>query len=384
MPTVKIKNPDLDIEKTFLIDDVAAGATSGKVKNNQGFIADDYIVAGTPGNDDTEMTQVNSVTNADTIAFDALKFGHAKSTHIYKARWNQVKIYRSTTKTGTYSYLDTIDLEFDDPELTLYEDIAGNPTSWYKIKYYNSTTSTESEFSDPVLATGYSLYALESMTNDVATYIGDPTFKYVKPDIIGKMIRHQQIAFWFTPIAKRDLKETVALKTVAGQSYVNLPDDFDKFDSDYAVHYRYNKVAGRDSWACLRIKPKAQFLEEYGDNNALDDDYLKACYLDDTTSPKRLYLGPTPKTVDNELEVDYFKKIPDLINPGDETICPVPELLTIPVACKILISRGELERAQNLKGDLNTLMAGMNEHNRTKTGSMRMRVRKNYDRKRFA
>ena len=59
--------------------------------------------------------------------------------------YNQFKIYRSTTKTGTFSLIVTQVIT----DLT-YFDINGTSTNWYKISYFISSSSTESELSDPI------------------------------------------------------------------------------------------------------------------------------------------------------------------------------------------------------------------------------------------
>lgn len=59
--------------------------------------------------------------------------------------YDQWKIYRSSSQTGTYSLVatqDTTDLS--------YYDNSGTSTSWYKISYYNSSTTDESGQSDPI------------------------------------------------------------------------------------------------------------------------------------------------------------------------------------------------------------------------------------------
>lgn len=59
--------------------------------------------------------------------------------------YDQWKIYKSSSETGTYSLLATQDVT----DLTYYDE-AGTSSSWYKISYYNSTTANESELSDPI------------------------------------------------------------------------------------------------------------------------------------------------------------------------------------------------------------------------------------------
>lgn len=75
------------------------------------------------------------------------------------AGYNKIRVYRSTTESGTYSLLAT--------ELTLSStqyvysysdtDAAGSYVSWYKFSFYNATGPVESSFS-PAMLGGNALY----------------------------------------------------------------------------------------------------------------------------------------------------------------------------------------------------------------------------------
>lgn len=60
--------------------------------------------------------------------------------------WNQVKIYRDTSATGLFATLvATVPVSVNH-----YFDISGSSLNFYKISFYKSSSSTESEKSDPV------------------------------------------------------------------------------------------------------------------------------------------------------------------------------------------------------------------------------------------
>jgi len=59
--------------------------------------------------------------------------------------YDQFKVYRSTTATGTYTLVITQALT----DLT-YVDTVGVSTSWYKISYYDSSAGKESDISEPI------------------------------------------------------------------------------------------------------------------------------------------------------------------------------------------------------------------------------------------
>jgi hypothetical protein len=68
------------------------------------------------------------------------------------------KVYRSTTgESGPYSEITgpttRVDLVVDQSSY-YYDDLSGDTSYWYRIAYFNSTTSHESEQSDPIQGTG--------------------------------------------------------------------------------------------------------------------------------------------------------------------------------------------------------------------------------------
>ncbi|GAF69367.1 unnamed protein product, partial [marine sediment metagenome] len=53
--------------------------------------------------------------------------------------------------TGTYEpAIATKDIEIDRPDGTLYEDVTGTSSHWYKATYYNSTTGVETSLDDAI------------------------------------------------------------------------------------------------------------------------------------------------------------------------------------------------------------------------------------------
>lgn len=67
--------------------------------------------------------------------------------------YDQIKVYRATSKTGTYAILTTVDINQatiadNSPGYTLYNDSAGSDSYWYKASYYNSTSLVETDMSD--------------------------------------------------------------------------------------------------------------------------------------------------------------------------------------------------------------------------------------------
>lgn len=67
--------------------------------------------------------------------------------------YDQIKVYRSAAKTGTYTILATVDIDQttiadNSPGYTLYNDAGGSDSYWYKASYYNSSSLVETDMSD--------------------------------------------------------------------------------------------------------------------------------------------------------------------------------------------------------------------------------------------
>ena len=184
-----IAHPSLDLQETRLSSDVAASATSSTVENNTGFATNDYTVFGNPGEELTEIVKLTSTTGTTTLGHTTGPvFAHAARTQVSQIKYNQAKIYTSDAEGGTYTLLATADLTLDQ-DATVYDDTTGTSATWYKIKYYNETTTALSSYSVAVLGTGYTDDSLFSLTEEVMQEFGDEGGKDISKDIVHKHLR---------------------------------------------------------------------------------------------------------------------------------------------------------------------------------------------------
>jgi hypothetical protein len=231
MPVIIVEHPDTtNSEQTYLTSAVSAGATSLSVKNTQGFSANDFIVVGGIGNENSEITKINSISGNNTLVVDALKFDHGVDTPVTYIKYNQVRIYKASSKNGTYSLiLVGINIEVDYPDGTRYDDTTGTSSSWYKAAYYNSLTGVQSDLSDPFPATGITDYCLRGLQDAVITLANDPLEQRIRRDDITRWIneiyrsvqhkvRQKNLAY--------SLKYSGELPFTQGQAEYDLPSDF--------------------------------------------------------------------------------------------------------------------------------------------------------------
>ncbi|KXB08827.1 hypothetical protein AKJ59_00415 [candidate division MSBL1 archaeon SCGC-AAA385M02] len=186
---IEIEHPDLGPAKTRLSADVSSSDTSATVENNNDLSTDDYVVFGKPGEELSEIVKITGTSGNTTINFTGgCKFDHSARTPVTYIKYNQVRIYSASEKDGTYSSLSTEDLDIDE-EYTGYDDTTGTSSTWYKVKYYNSTTTTLSDYSSAVQGTGYTSDSLYSMINEVLEEFGDPDADEISRDRVRNYLR---------------------------------------------------------------------------------------------------------------------------------------------------------------------------------------------------
>lgn len=171
-------NPSLEgIEKTFLSNSTALGATVFKVKNTDRFQDEQRVLVGEMSRERSEMLYIDSLTTTQ-FTLDAAEFPHDADDPIYAIKFDQVRIYRSTTgEDGVYSLLDTVDIDVDNADgKTWYEDPNSLDTYYYKVAYYDSVNDEETEQSDAIKATGYDRDQIGSVILEVAREVKDTEF----------------------------------------------------------------------------------------------------------------------------------------------------------------------------------------------------------------
>lgn len=159
--------PDLSSSpKSFLEADVAAGATALTANGSQ-FSVNQYIIVGQPGQLKSEIRKI-SATSSTSITVDALVYSHNRGDVITFFEYNQIEPMRSTDAGVNFSALAIIDINPQFSE-TYLQRTGDNTTDVYKFRFYNSTSTLYSGYSDSVTATGYednTVYAIKKRALD--------------------------------------------------------------------------------------------------------------------------------------------------------------------------------------------------------------------------
>ena len=188
MPKVRIIHPDLGPQKTYLTAEVAAAATSSTVENNDDFASGDVVLFGKFGQEKAESVVLTGVTGNTQIDHGTGPvFPHPVRTPIFQLYYDQAEIYSAASEGGTYSLLTTITLNFDEPE-TIYNDTAGDTSTYYKYRFKNSQSAVVSDYSSEAPGTGFGDDTLASMSDEILEAFGDVDAKQVTRDQVRKYL----------------------------------------------------------------------------------------------------------------------------------------------------------------------------------------------------
>lgn len=113
-------------------------------------------MVGNIGDEKAEIIRIHTTTapTATTITLaSSTSFAHNRGEKITFIPYNKVVI-ESSSDDVTYSTLTTLDIRVDSTE-TYYNHTAGTSATYYKIHFYNSSTTGESSDSDAVLGSGF-------------------------------------------------------------------------------------------------------------------------------------------------------------------------------------------------------------------------------------
>lgn len=312
-------NPETEgLEKTNLSQVVQAATNSLRVKNTDRISQNDRILIGEMGMEQSEVVTVGSGKTTTQLPLTGnLKFAHSSDEPVYRLRFDQVLFYRSDEPDGSYDLIATVDIDVDNRELiTEYEDTTGTGTSFYKTKLYNSVTAEETLFSDYISADGYGKKTIGSVIQTAVNRVKDAEYTVLTTDdyldiateVNNDISSQSERPYTFT-------RRTALLNRVAGQPYIDLPEDYYKFKD---IVYT-SKTGSFPSSRPLEPISIDNFDTGYGAQAS--SDMLSRVALEDGTN--RLLLKPTPRTnATGAYKVTYYREIGEFKSLQDEVITP--------------------------------------------------------------
>lgn len=364
-----------DLEKTYLSQYLASGATTLTVKNNDRFGTTQAVLIGEMGEERSELNTTSGITGANSIGIDtATAFNHNADDPVYKLEYNQIKFYKSATLTGTYTLLATANLDVDNHDkVTRYDDSTGLSTDYYKIQYYNSEAATSSELSDPIPATGQVDSTTGEVVDAVARRVRDTEYSILSiPEYIDIMNEVNDDLITMAHRPYRFLKTSAVINTVAGQGYVDIPQTLWKFD--YLVYSWTTGGVTRRYQIDLPITHEA-FIRKYEGADWADNDELIDIAIDEYTN--RILLGPAPKTSQaGVIELFYYKKFNKITAFSDPVETPNTLIYRYKMMAEYYSAKAETDQkwlnlAEKYEAKYNAEVIKIQRANRLDTGTPR-------------
>lgn len=360
---IRTSNPTIDdLEVTYLSNPISAGVTSLIVKNNDRFAANNRIMIGEMGQEKTEVVTVSNVSGGDTIVIGATVFDHEADTPIYRLRFDQIKIYRATSVSGSYSLLATVDLDVDNDELaTFYDDTTGLATHYYKTSAYHSVSTLESALSDSIAGTGWRRNQVGGIIDEILAEVSDPTeqhvgrlemlgyFNDVNDDLTTNVSKPYDFLRTRTPLTRTANAITLDFPVDA-----NGDETMWKFDR---MDYNFTDTTtdpDTNLMTTLRVYPEEEFRNKYSDieitGTNVDDKTPEAISLDTAVSKFR-YWPASQTTIANAFYLYYWKFFNRIDSEGDVIETPTPKIYKLYCKAMYYRKRGIVESSYNQTAD---------------------------------
>lgn len=233
-------NQSLIVGQSFLTADIAAASTSIPVKNTETFtVANGLFVIGEIGSGNAELVaSITSKTNTVVNLGSGCKFIHQVGEPVYQVTYNQVVIESSSSSTGSFSTLATIDLQWS-ALTTTYNDTTGTSGTYYRQRFYNTITAVYSDYSTSGVGVSQA-----DFNNRTAGYLINLVRKSVGntnlPDdfflnAINEARKVVNTQFGYGRLQDYRQQFEYPIQMLAGTNYITLPADIDFSDTNRSV-----------------------------------------------------------------------------------------------------------------------------------------------------
>jgi hypothetical protein len=274
----------VDLEKTLLTTPVSESAINLEVQNNNLFSAANLrAMIGEMGHEKSEIVTIASVSAEEGLVVSALKFSHPVDTPVYILPFDKVQFYRSTGGSdGNYTEIATVDMDVDNSnKKTVYDDVTGLATYYYKVRFYHSLQLYASDYSGIIKGSGYGRQSVGHICNSFLSEVSD-----LNQDTITKTELIEWLNECSDDLITRGkkpyefLKARVALTKTANRNYIDMPVDTSDADTDNNSteqivwkirNLKYNFVDSStnpvtDETYLLRYLPEDEFQSRFQDN----------------------------------------------------------------------------------------------------------------------
>jgi hypothetical protein len=336
MRRLRIQNPSLEhTYKSYLGADYAvADGTAVTFLSNNSFAANDQLIFGEPREELTELKKLSSVSGATSgILASALKFAHSKGTSIYRSLWDFV--YIEADYGSGFAVISQSPIQWDNKDNeTIYYDTNGSNSTSYRFRFYNSVTTTYSEYSPTLTGAQPARNTVGYMLTQIRLIAGDRERKIVSDEeLIRVLNRAQDIVYahnpkyWFLYIdSEKEDNGITALTTVKRYTLAI----YTTLGHIARIKFRYTN-GSMDQKYDLEFKNDTEFdsLDWNYNKPALDYPVMYKLLPADSSSEQGYFEVDTlmQNTAVGKFYPVYYEKMADLETVDDITQIPLPAIL---------------------------------------------------------
>ena len=337
MRRIGITNPLVDSTyRTYINSDYSSG-TALTVASNVSFAANDLIIAGEPRAEFTEEKRVTSLGTTVTLNLaSALSFAHSKATSVYKVLWDFVSIEARSSSAGVFAEVTQSAIQWDNKNNeTIYYHSDGTDSYEYRFRFYNSVTTTYSEYSPTISGSLPDRNTVRYMLRQVRLLTNDKERKIcTDEEIIRAFNTAQDIIYthnpkyWFLYVDTYELG-SLSIAATANEDVFSLG-SLTRYGHLAGIKYRYTS-GPTDTIYRLRKRSEAEFDRLDSDQNTTDDNWPEVFKLiPGDSSSANGYFKITPDIKDSGIGTFYplyYEKMANLDSVDDTTQVPLPDLL---------------------------------------------------------
>jgi hypothetical protein len=293
----------------------AGAAVSTNVVNTNNFAGNDYVVVGNLGDEGSELQLISSITDADTMVIGSLSLAHPSGTPVQKSNYNQLVIERSTDN-SSWSTVTTQTIRGDQKTIE-YNDTSGTAASYYRFRFYNSTTTTYSGYSTS-FSQSDAPSAQDIIITEVIRELGTEYDDTVTKDVIFSALADTdlKVAREITKTNKEFYKSSIEINMVSGTTEYALPANLVSITE---VQLGYETSANKSKSSAISV--------EYGFNDEDLGHYYHSVYRKASDGLTYLILRNSPRqNVTGGITVTYVTKPVRITSTTSQLLTPQPML----------------------------------------------------------
>lgn len=337
-------NPSTDdLEQTYIASYTPENSTTFATKNAQNFAEDQRVLIGEQGTETAEILTIDTV-NADLTEFTtttASKFVHETDDPVYILTFDKVRFYRAPTIGATYTLMATKDVDVDNADkVTNWNDEDALAGFYYKISFYHSITEEESELSDPIETSGFDRKTIGKVIDETVRRVRDTDFTVFTVDEYLDManeVNDDLLTQAHRPY--RFLKTTALLGTTADQAYIDLPENFWKFN------HVFTAITSGNANRFRQVTPLSaeSFYSRYDNDSVTTQNNIQQFAIDEDRL--RIPIWPTPLTSQSDvIKLSYYKIFDQITDVGSVVETPNTLIYKYKFMAEYYSARAESDR----------------------------------------